>query len=237
MIAKRKILFILHLPPPIHGASIMGTFYRDSKLINSTFDTSYINLSTAGTLEDMGKADIKKILRFIELLLIVTRSLMNKQVDLCYMTLNATGSAFYKDLFVVAILKLFRKKIIYQFHNKGIEPNSNRKLNALLYRFAFRNTTSILTSRFLYYDIKSFVKEENIYYLPNGIPRNKEITNAEQIGQDVEQVCRLLFLSNIISEKGVFVLIEACGILKERKLKFHCDFVGAWGDVTEDEFE
>ena len=28
------VLFILHLPPPVHGAAMVGQYIRDSKLIN-----------------------------------------------------------------------------------------------------------------------------------------------------------------------------------------------------------
>ena len=37
---------------------------------------------------------------------------------------------------------------------------------------------------------------------------------------------RLLFLSNLIESKGVYVLLDACKVLKERGLSFVCDFVG-----------
>ena len=37
---------------------------------------------------------------------------------------------------------------------------------------------------------------------------------------------RLLFLSNLIPSKGVYVLLDACRVLKERGLQFVCDFVG-----------
>jgi glycosyltransferase involved in cell wall biosynthesis len=36
----------------------------------------------------------------------------------------------------------------------------------------------------------------------------------------------LLFLSNLIPSKGVYVLLDACKVLKERGLQFVCDFVG-----------
>ena len=37
---------------------------------------------------------------------------------------------------------------------------------------------------------------------------------------------RLLFLSNLIPSKGVYVLLDACKVLKDRGLHFNCDFVG-----------
>ena len=59
---KNSILFILHLPPPIHGASMVGKYIQESKLINSSFDCYYINLATAGDLSDIGQFSLKKIL-------------------------------------------------------------------------------------------------------------------------------------------------------------------------------
>ena len=31
---KNKVLFIMHMPPPVHGAAMMGQYIHDSKLIN-----------------------------------------------------------------------------------------------------------------------------------------------------------------------------------------------------------
>jgi glycosyltransferase involved in cell wall biosynthesis len=41
----------------------------------------------------------------------------------------------------------------------------------------------------------------------------------------------------MITEKGVFVLLEACRILKAKRIFFECHFVGAWADVTEQSFQ
>ena len=52
MSSKSNILFIMHMPPPVHGAAMMGKYIHDSKLINSTFDCHYINLTIAKSLQD-----------------------------------------------------------------------------------------------------------------------------------------------------------------------------------------
>lgn len=41
-----------------------------------------------------------------------------------------------------------------------------------------------------------------------------------------EKEARLLFLSNLIPSKGVYVLLDACRMLRERGVPFACDFVG-----------
>ena len=41
-----------------------------------------------------------------------------------------------------------------------------------------------------------------------------------------KQKARLLFLSNLIESKGIYVLLEACRMLKEEGVAFRCDYVG-----------
>ena len=52
---KPTILFFLHLPPPVHGAAMMGEYIYNSKTINECFNCHYINLTTATNLQDIGK--------------------------------------------------------------------------------------------------------------------------------------------------------------------------------------
>ena len=40
---KPKILFVMYMPPPVHGAAMVGQYIHDSKLINREFDCHYIN--------------------------------------------------------------------------------------------------------------------------------------------------------------------------------------------------
>jgi len=235
---KPKILFVLHLPPPIHGASLMGSYVNSSKKIKDTFECSFINLSASKSIETIGKLSIKKALFFIQLLISITKALVQKKYDLCYVTITSHGTAFYKDFLVVSIMKIFGKKIILHFHNKGVAKGTlANKFNRPLYKFILggKKTRIILLSPLLYYDIKQYVEPNRIYYCANGIPPNYNgISNPPVSKNDVPP--RLLFLSNMIVTKGVLVLLEACVQLKKRNITFECHFVGDWLDITEASF-
>lgn len=230
---KPKILFILHTPPPVNGAAMVGQFIKESEVINTTFDTDYINLTTSFSLDKIGKSGLGKYLTVLQIQSKIINVLISKKYDLCYMSFTAKGAGFYKDLFVVSILKLFRKKIIYHFHNKGVAQSSISRLNNFLYRVTFHNTQCILLSPHLYYDIARYVKKEDAYFCANGIPETKK---PKSLTKATNQPCKLLFLSNMMEEKGVLVLLEACKLLKEKGLDFECHFVGAWSDVSEEIF-
>ena len=61
------MLFILHLAPPVHGASVVGSYIKDSNLINSIFKSSYLNISTSSNLNNIGKTSWKKIFNILKL--------------------------------------------------------------------------------------------------------------------------------------------------------------------------
>jgi glycosyltransferase involved in cell wall biosynthesis len=233
---KKKILYIMHLPPPIHGAAMVGQYILDSSILKRTFESDYVNLSTSSSLADIGKGGINKVRSLLKVMKNVTSALLSEDYDLCYMTLTATGPGFYKDLAVVVLLKAFRKNIIYHFHNKGVAIASEKRFHNTLYRFTFKNTQSILLTKSLYSDIAKFVPERQIYYCANGIPEYKIERHLKIYNEDAEP-CKLLFLSNMMQEKGVYILLAACKLLFDRGVNFQCDFVGAWSDVSEIDFK
>lgn len=233
---KKKVLFILHLPPPIHGAAMVGQYLMESKSINETFEADFINLTTAFDLEKMGKFSTRKVSSLLRIQFKVTKALLQRKYDLCYVSLNAKGSGFYKDFLVVVLLKLFGKKIVYHFHNRGVATMQHKKINHWLYQYTFRNTSSILLSPLLYSDLKKYVTKENLFYCSNGIPVTHEKQRTDKSGNSLS-VCQILFLSNMIVEKGVYVLLAACKRLKEENIPFVCHFVGAWTEVTEDQLQ
>ena len=231
---KKEILFILHIPPPVNGAAMVGEQIKNSKRINTTFDVDYINLTTSFSLNKIGKGGFQKFATTFAIGWKVIKALSSKKYDLCYMTLTAKGAGFYKDFLIVLILKLFGKKIVYHFHNKGVAKSSKLYFNDLLYRFTFKNTKSIQLSPLLYFDIKRYVKPEDVFFCPNGI--TDDFISPKTMDKVLNTPCKFLFLSNMMEEKGVLILLDACGILKERGLDFECHFIGAWSDVSEETF-
>ena len=90
-----RILFIM--PPPVHSAAIVSKYIKDSKLINGTFDCRYINLSMASSINDIGKTRIRKLFKYISLLLRIGYEIKSFQPNLVYVTPNTKGRAFIKD--------------------------------------------------------------------------------------------------------------------------------------------
>jgi glycosyltransferase involved in cell wall biosynthesis len=230
---KSKVLFILHLAPPVHGASMVGSYIQGSTLIKETFETFFINLSTANSLFDIGKTSFKKLVSILKLYFQIIVYLVKHKVDLCYLTINSFGVAWFKELFIVAILKFFMVPIVYHYHNKGVRENANSFWKKWLYKFQFSQTKTILLSSLLAEDISQFVAKKDIFICPNGIPNSSNLIHENK----PVSLCQILFLSNLIESKGVYVLLDACKVLKDKNIPFRCIYVGGEGDVTVVQFE
>lgn len=231
---KPKILFIMHMPPPIHGAAMMGKYIHDSKLINETFNCIYINPSASTEVSNVGKISLKKIFRIIFNILTIIRTVIKEKPDLCYFTSTIGGWGIFRDMLVVGSLKLLGQKIVLHLHNKGANAFYNKhKISSIAYHTIFEKVNIILLAQQLYPDISRFAKEEQIYYCPNGIPLT---LTRPIVRKEVHKPFTFLFLSNMIESKGVLVLLKSCQQLKNKGLNFKCNFVGRWSDITESKF-
>lgn len=217
-----KILFILHLPPPVHGASVMGKYIQDSTLINLNHHCTYINLATAKDFSDISKFRLKKVLSLICLLIKIFQQVRKERPNLVYITPNAKGGPFYKDFIVVQFLKLLNCKIVAHYHNKGVKNRQDNILDNFLYQQFFKNLKVILLSEILYQDIAKYVDRKNVFICPNGIPET-----SQAIQQKRNDKMQILYLSNLQKEKGIMDVLDACSILKDKGYDFTCNIIGS----------
>ena len=222
---KPKILFIVPLPPPVHGSTVMCKYIKDSQLINDEFDCDYVNLSVSRNMEEVHRFMWVKIWRFIYEYIYVFFKLLSHKYDLCYIAISF-HKGLLKDAPFVFLCKLFRRKVVIHLHGKGVSEDAKNGFYRWLLRNTLKNTKVIMLSWLLYPDVKQFVKREDVSICPNGIP----VANLEYKERN-NPIPRILFLSNLIVSKGVIVLLDALEILKDKGYSFVCDFVG--GETNE----
>ena len=240
---------------------MVGQSIKDSKTINTAFTCRYVNLSISRTVDEVGRKPFSKIGRYVTLLCKVLVQLVQFRPNVCYISLSVGDSGFYKDVAVTVLAGLFGAKKVYHLHNKGVKPRSEKWYNDWLYRLVFYKAEVILLSEYLYTDIEKYVSRDRVHICPNGISNQLAVNSdqlavgsrqsavsSEQLAVSSEQstinyqlpttnyqLPSILFLSNLIVSKGVYILLDACRILKERQVKFHCTLVGGEGDITASE--
>lgn len=223
---RPRILIIASFPPPVHGAAMVSQQIKDSASINEAFCCDYINIGTSRNINEIGQEGIlltaKKGYRFVSALLITVWHLIIQRYDLCYCAITCYGKGFIKDAPFVLLCKLFGRKVVIHQHNKGMANYADKPFYHWLLSRVYRNTKVILLSRHLYKDISAIVPPNNVMFCPNGIAELEHINTREKANQPL----RILFLSNLIESKGVYILLDALQQLVKSGERFVCSFVG-----------
>lgn len=227
MLIKPRILFIATLPPPIHGSAVVSEQIRNSKVINDAFDGDYVNLGTSRKMDEIGKGglwlNLQKLFRFAGSFFKTFGLLLTHRYDLCYCAITCHGSGFLKDAPFVLLCKLFGRKVVIHQHNKGMAKDVDRPVYRWLLPLVYKNAKVILLSWHLYPDIEKVVRRKDVMICPNGI---KPTVNPD-FQRTPNKRPHILFLSNLLIDKGVLVLLDALKILKDKGYSFVCDFVGS----------
>ena len=146
---RPKVLFCMHLPPPVHGAAVVGKQIVESNLICESFDCSYINVSTSASLDDVGRFSFDKIKRTCAFYKQMLMAIRDEQPDLVYFTPSTSGWAFYRDLITICLLRHKGQNVVLHFHNKPTDAFLNKWCNQGLWRRFFNGVSAIFLGEVL----------------------------------------------------------------------------------------
>lgn len=220
--ARPRLLCVMQLPPPVHGAAVINQTVASSALLASHFELEILPLAFAGSFEDLERPSAKKLTRMVGIGARLAYALVTRRPDAVYFTLTPTGNAFYRDCLFIAIMKLAGVPRIYHLHGKGIRRRLSVAWRRQVYRWAFRDARVVHLSHRLAIDLDGLVPRDRVMIVPNGIAARTAPARAPYAGRP-----RLLFLSNMMESKGPFVLLEALGMLRARGIDFEATFAGA----------
>jgi glycosyltransferase involved in cell wall biosynthesis len=223
---KPKLLFIVQLPPPIHGASLRNRDIIESKLLNKNFNIRIIPLRFAKKLENLSKFSFGKIIKTISILFKLKYELLFQRPDIVFFTFSPNGYAFLRDSLFILILKIFLIKKVIVFRERILK----NRIKFRILSFLLKNSEIIVLSKFIKNDLPK-IKNIKINIIYDGIKTmvsDSEIKNKKQNKKPL-----ILFLSNLILNKGIFVFLESLNILNKKGIDFAALIVGAPVDISE----
>jgi glycosyltransferase involved in cell wall biosynthesis len=228
VVPRPRLLCLMQLPPPIHGQAVVNQTVAKSSVLASHFDLEVLRLAFARSYKDLDRPSLRKLARMLGITARLAYSLAARRPDAVYFTLTLTGSGFYRDCLLIALIKLAGVPRIFHLHGKGIRPRLSSAWQRLLCTWAFRDAWVIHLSERLAADTDGVVPRNRVVIVPNGIVERKAPARTRRPGCP-----RLLFLSNLVESKGPLVLLEALGQLCARGVAFEATFAGA---ARSDEF-
>lgn len=236
--AKIPVVVFAQIPPPEHGQSRMVRLALEAlKADASTFDVHHVNARFSQTLDDIGENSIKKGFLIAGYLMqaIRLRGRLGNAV-LYYVPGPAKWSAVIRDWFVLAVLRIFFRRVVFHWHaiGQGEWANGSDRVSLpgprWIDRLARKISRLVLDEPHASIAVSdqsradaSAVSALHSLVVCNGIedpcPRY-EISlgqarklRAAKMKESSNPVFRILFLSHGTEEKGLFDAIEAVRLL------------------------
>ena len=218
----KKTLIIGPFPEPISGVSLANKVVKNLLDSSNHFKVDYINTSYSSFKEDIGKFSIKKFLFYLMVNFKVYKIFNQKTL---YMTPGQTFLGVLKYAPFICLGALLKKEMIIHVHGNYLASQYNLLSGIKKRTFSFlisRFTKGIVLSNSLKSNLTPFLDSKNIFVLPNFA---EDYLVSEKLEINTDEL-RIVFLSNLMKEKGILILLQALKLLEKQKINYHAKIAG-----------
>ncbi len=218
---NNKIIMIIGpFPIPIHGMSLSNELIynelkkRNKKIIKK--DTNIEKNIKDKTLQ--GKFSIKYLTLSLINSFSIIKDIITKNPDIIYITPGQSPLGLSRYLPIILISKLLKKNIYLHIH--GSKLIINYKNTNLLFKLLI-NISLMLSKKIIFLgenianEHMALINKNKISICNNGIP----IPNYHVIEKDNSNI-NILYLSNLMKEKGILDLLSAIELIKNKNISF-----------------
>ncbi|WP_100613705.1 glycosyltransferase family 4 protein [Confluentibacter citreus] len=219
-----KVLIIGPLKEPITGVTVSNDLLI-KELTERNIYVDFINTTLPFFQENVGRFSLNKLFLNISLYFKAYK-IFNK--DVIYITSGQSFFGVIKYLPYIFIGCLLKKDIVFHLHgNLLLETYSKLYgLKKRLFAYSIRSCTKgIVLSESLKKNLIPFIDETKIFIVSNFV-ESKFILSEEEVFEKGTEELRILYLSNLMTEKGVFVFFKALSYLKRDKVNYRCKIAG-----------
>ena len=218
-----KILYFIQLPPPVHGVSTINDFIYHNALINENIDKHLVEIKFSNELTELRKTTFRKIIHFFRILRQLKQSIKQTEPDYVYFSIMPVGKGFWRDILFVRQIRKQGVKIIYHLHNRGIEKRAGNLIFRKLYQYIYQDSIIIhLSESLMRKEIGGLnLRSSLTRVIPNGVPVVDLIQREKE-----DSITRILFLSNLFPDKGMFDLLQIMKILQDKRTDARLHIVG-----------
>lgn len=218
----KKVLIIGPFPNPISGVSIANKVVEEILNADLNFIVEKINTSYPIFDEQIGEFSIQKFLFYLRINSSFFKVLKN---NIIYITPGQTFFGVLKYAFFIVAASALKKELIIHVHGNylGKEYQSLKGIKRVLFYFLVsRFTKGIVLSNSLKQNLTPFLKDKNIFSLPN-FAQDYLYTKDKKF---VKDELRIFYLSNLMKEKGIFCLLNALKILEKNNIIYKAKIAG-----------
>lgn len=212
-----RVVVISQLPPPIHGSTVMTRTFLQT-LDELDHEWLLVDRRFSSSVPEVGKFSLRKMASAAWMPGRLLRAMWKfKPSVVVFFTTNRTFS-FLVDWALSEVLRCFRIRRINYVHTVGFEAlaDRNRLFEGMVARLLGSAHTTVCLGPTLAEDVKRWVGESRITIIPNTVADRP----ADLAEREPETPPLLLYLSNLIPEKGADTFVELA-------IELASDFPGA----------
>ncbi|MFP4844593.1 glycosyltransferase family 4 protein [Winogradskyella sp. PE311] len=221
----KKILLIGPLPEPTTGVSLANKVVAENLDKDEAYTISTINTSYDRFDENIGAFSISKALFFIKQNFLAYKIF---GVNAVYLTPGQTFFGVIKYAFFILLSRVLNKEIIIHIHGNylGTEYSLLKGIKKRLFKFLLsKSNKGVVLSESLKGNLSPFIQQDNIYVLYNFVEdylfKEKSVPDKQEI-----LIPKIIFLSNLMEEKGIFDLLDALRTLEDSGFNFEAKIAG-----------
>lgn len=205
---KKKILIIGPFPPPTSGVSFANEIVAKG-LNNKKWSVDSINSEYSENITDKhGSLDFHKF-RFIKTYFLVYKVMLSKVI---YITIGQSFFGVLKYAPFILFAKLLKKTLVVHLHGNHLlnEYNSLKGLKKFFFaKLVAQFDHGIVLSDSLKSNLTPFIKPQNIHILFNFVEDKLIVSDKELDKRKDFSEIKIFFMSNLLQEKGVNILLHA----------------------------
>lgn len=228
-----KILIIGPLPNPVNGCSLANQTFLAYLKNQGKFQISTINTNTDPNIQGVqGKFGWKKFFSFISVYFEIFKIFAAKQV---YITPGQSFWGVLKYAPFILLAYILKKPIIFHLHGNylGTQYLLLSGIKKSIFKFLVsRSSAGIVLSHSLRDNFKDILPQNKIYIVENFA--NNELISYEVVQKNKHQL-KLLWLSNLMAEKGILDFLDALILLNNRGVRFEVKLAGKIEEGLQDD--
>lgn len=218
----KRVLIIGPFPDPITGVTLANKVVKEALDESPYFKSDFINTSFTEFDEKPGTFSLKKLFFYLIINVKIYKVFVN---DVIYITPGQTFYGVLKYANFILASHLFKKRLVIHIH--GNHLNNEYKLlrgfkKKIFHYLLSKANKGIVLSESLKDNMLPFIKSIDIYVLFNFA--------EDYLTSEDEKICvdelRILFLSNLMEEKGIIDLLDALKIIEDLKINYKAKIAG-----------
>lgn len=215
-----------YLPPPYFGPSVTYQALLHSEF-PQRFDVTFVDITVSRSIGDIERFRVGKVFKMLgflgrELWLLVTH-----RFDFCFCPVSVNRNAFVRDALLLGLARSFGVPTVLYAHGNNIPDFHDRatpRVQRLIACTCRRAAGAIVLGESLRFNFERWLPAEKIFVVPTGIEPQAVVLTPHRRADGIT----VLYLGNLVREKGVFVLLQAAAVIVGQRRNVQFVFAGHW---------